>query len=300
VRRREFITLFGGAAAAWPIAARAQQPAMPVIGFISSRERSGSTGFVAALQRGLNEAGFVEARNVVIEYRWGEGDYNRLPAMAADLVRRQVNVVVSAGGDPAAQVTKAATQTIPIVFVSGRDPIEAGLVTRLNRPEANITGVHAFLDDLGAKRLGLVHDLLPKAQLIAVLINPNSTVADSVLRDIQDTARSLGLQVGVMRASTEVEIDSAFATLVRYAIPAIYELREYTAAGGLMSYGTSLTDAYRQAGVYAGRILKGAKPADLPVVQLTRFELVINLKTAKALGLAIPPGVLAIADDVIE
>jgi putative ABC transport system substrate-binding protein len=325
--RREFITLLGGAAAAWPLAARAQQQPTPVIGFMSSRERIGSTAFVGAFQRGLNESGFVEGRNVVIDYRWAEGEYNRLPEMAADLVRRDVNVVVSVGGDPAIQAAKAAIVKIPIVFVTGRDPIKAGLVNSLNRPEGNITGIHAFLDDIGAKRLGLLREIIPNVRLIAMLLNPNSTVVETVLGDVQEAARSLGVQVRVLRASTEGEIDNAFANLIqagaeavingadpyftsrreqivklaaRYRIPAIYELREYTMAGGLMSYGTSLTEGYRQAGVYAGKILKGAKPAELPIVQSTKFELVINLKTANTLGLMIPPGVLAIADEVVE
>jgi putative ABC transport system substrate-binding protein len=247
--------------------------------------------------------------------------------MAADLVRRDVNVVVSVGGDPAIQAAKAAIVKISIVFVTGRDPIKAGLVNSLNRPEGNITGIHAFLDDIGAKRLGLLREIIPNVRLIAMLLNPNSTVVETVLGDVQEAARSLGVQVRVLRASTEGEIDNAFANLIqagaeavingadpyftsrreqivklaaRYRIPAIYELREYTMAGGLMSYGTSLTEGYRQAGVYAGKILKGAKPAELPIVQSTKFELVINLKTANTLGLMIPPGVLAIADEVVE
>jgi putative ABC transport system substrate-binding protein len=327
IGRRELLAALGGAAVAWPLAARAQQPAVPVIGFISSRGPGDSAGVVAAFHRGLNETAFVEGRNVAIEYRWAEGQYHRLPALAADLVRRRVNIIVSAGGDPAAQAAKAATATTPIVFVTGSDPVKVGLVTSLNRPEGNITGVHVFLLGLGAKRLGLLHDVVPQADLIAVLVNPNLMDAETQLRDVQEAARSLGLQVHVLRAGTEGEIDNAFATLAqertqavlvgadpfftsrrdqivalaaRYAVPAIYELREYAAVGGLMSYGTSLTDGYRQVGVYAGKILKGAKPADLPVLQPTKLELVINLKTAKMLGLAIPPGVLAIADEVIE
>jgi putative ABC transport system substrate-binding protein len=264
---------------------------------------------------------------VAIEYRWAEGQYDRLPALAADLVRRRVSVIVSAGGDPAAQAAKAATATIPIVFVTGSDPVKVGLVTSFNRPNGNLTGVHVFLVGLGAKRLGLLHDLVPKAGLIAVLVNPNLAAAQIELRDVQEAAHSLGLQVHVLRAGTEGEIDNAFATLVReqadavlvaadpfftsrrdqivalaarYALPAIYELREYTAVGGLMSYGTSLTDGYRQVGVYTGKILKGAKPADLPVLQPTKLDLVINLKTAKALGLEVPDKLLALADEVIE
>jgi putative ABC transport system substrate-binding protein len=264
---------------------------------------------------------------VAIEYRWAEGQYDRLPALAADLVRSKVSIIVAAGGDPAVQAAKAATTTIPIVFVTGTDPLKAGLVSSFSRPSGNLTGVHVFLVGLGAKRLGLLHDLVPKAGLIAVLANPNLPPAGSELRDVQEAAGSLGLRLHILRAGDEREIDNAFATMMReradallvaadpfftsrrdqivklaarYAIPAIYELREYAAAGGLMSYGTSLTDGYRQVGVYAGKILKGAKPGDLPVLQPTKLDLVINLKTANTLGLTIPPGVLAIADEVIE
>jgi putative tryptophan/tyrosine transport system substrate-binding protein len=327
VKRREFITLLGGAAAVWPLAARAQQVgSLPSIGFISTRTNGDSAAVVAAFHQGLNEAGYSDRRNVTIEYRWAEEQYDRLPALAADLVRSKVSVIVSAGGDPAAQAAKAATATIPIVFVTGTDPVKAGLVGSFNRPSGNLTGVHVFLVGLGTKRLGLLHDLLPKAVQIAVPANPN-LIASSELRDVQAAAGSLGLKLHVLRAGTESEIDNAFATMMReradavlvtadpfftsrrdqivalaarYAIPAIYELREYAAAGGLMSYGTSLTDGYRQVGVYTGKILKGAKPGDLPVLQPTKLDLVINLKTANTLGLAIPPGVLAIADEVIE
>jgi putative ABC transport system substrate-binding protein len=326
LKRREFITLLGGATAL-PLAARAQQATLPVIGFISTRTSGDSAAAVAAFHQGLNEAGYGDGRNLAIEYRWAGGQYDRLPALAADLVRRKVSVIVAAGGDPAAQAAKTATAAIPIVFVTGTDPVNAGLVTSFNRPNGNLTGVHVFLVGLGAKRLGLLHDVVPKASLIAVLANPNLAPAGSELRDVQEAAGSLGLKVHVLRAGSEPEIDNAFATIMkvradavlvaadpfftsrrdqivslaaRYAIPAIYELREYAAAGGLMSYGPSLIDGYRQVGVYTGKILKGAKPGDLPVLQPTKLDLVINLKTAKALGLTIPPGVLAIADEVIE
>jgi putative ABC transport system substrate-binding protein len=326
VRRREFITVIGGAAAAWPLGVRAQ-PGMPVIGFISTRTSADSARVLAAFHQGLADAGYIEGRSVAIEYRWAEGQYDRLRALAVDLVSRKVNVIVAAGGDPAAQAAKAATAAIPIVFVTGTDPVKAGLVTSFNRPDRNLTGVHVFLVGLGAKRLGLLHDLVPKAGRIAVVANPNLSPAAAELRDVQEAARSLGLQVHILGAGTAGEIDAAFATLVREraeavlvaadpfftsrrdqivalaarsAVPAIYELREYAAAGGLMSYGTSLTDGYRQVGVYSGRILKGAKPADLPVLQPTKLDLVINLKTAKALGLQIPDRILALADEVIE
>jgi putative tryptophan/tyrosine transport system substrate-binding protein len=327
MKRREFIMLLGSAAA-WPIAAWAQQPAkLPTIGFISTRTSGDSAAVIAAFHQGLNQAGYSDRQDVAIEYRWAEGQYDRLPALAADLVRSKVSVIVAAGGDPAAQAAKAATATIPVVFVTGTDPLKAGLVSSFNRPSGNLTGVHVFLVGLGAKRLGLLHDLVPKASLIAVLANPNMPPAGSELRDVQEAAGSLGLKLHILRAGDEPEIDNAFATMMReradallvaadpfftsqrdqiielaarYAIPAIYELREYAAAGGLMSYGPSLTDGYRQVGVYAGKILKGAKPGDLPVVQPTKLDLVINLKTAKTLGFTIPPGVLAIADEVIE
>ena len=327
LKRREFITLIGGAVTAWPLAARAQQTAMPVIGFISSRGPGDSADVLAAFHQGLNEAGYIEGRNVAIEYRWADGQYDRLPALAADLVRRQVKVIVSAGGDPTARAAKAATTTTPIVFVTGGDPVKVGLVTSLNRPEGNITGVHIFLASLGPKLLGLLHDLVPKAGLVAVLINPNFAAGEAELQEVQKAAHSLGLQVHALRAGTEHDLDSAFAILVRegahavlvgadpffnsrrgqivalaarFAVPAIYAQRGYTAVGGLMSYGPSLTDGYRQTGDYTAKILKGAKPADLPVVQSTRFELTINVKAAKALGLDIPDKLLAIADEVIE
>jgi len=325
MKRREFIAALGGAAA-WPLSARAQQVAVPVIGFVSARTSADSAGVLAAFHKGLTEGGYTEGGNVAIEYRWAEGQYDRLPALVADLVHRKVSVIVSAGGDPAAQAAKSSTTTIPIVFVTGTDPVKAGLVTSLNRPDGNLTGVHVFLVGLGAKRLGLLHDLVPKAYLVAMLANPN-LATETELRDVQEAGRSLGLQIHAFRAGTEGEIDKAFATLAqeradavivaadpfftsrrdqivtlaaRYKVPAIYELREFAAVGGLMSYGTSLTDGYRQVGVYTGKILKGAKPADLPVLQPTKLDFVFNLNAAKALGLQVPDKILSLADEVIE
>ena len=326
LKRREFITLLG-AAAAWPLVARAQQPAMPVIGFLSSRSPGESADLVAAFRRGLAEGGYVEGQNVSLEFRWGEGRYERLTAYAVELVRRAVTVIVTAGGDPAAQAAKAATATIPIVFVSGSDPVKVGLVASLNRPGGNITGVHMLILSLGAKRLGLLHELMPAANPVGILVNPNFADALTQLRDVEDAAQSLGLKLVVQKAGTEFEFETAFADLARqkagailviadpfftsqrveiaalaarYAMPAVFELREYAAAGGLMSYGPDLADGYRQGGVYAGKILKGQKPAELPVEQPTKLGLVINLKTAKALGLQIPDKLLALADEVLE
>jgi len=326
LKRREFITLLG-AAAAWPLVARAQQPAMPVIGFLSSRSPGESADLVAAFRRGLAEGGYVEGQNVSLEFRWGEGRYERLTAYAVELVRRAVTVIVTAGGDPAAQAAKAATATIPIVFVSGSDPVKVGLVASLNRPGGNITGVHMLILSLGAKRLGLLHELMPAANPVGILVNPNFADAQTQLRDVEDAAQSLGLKLVVQKAGTEFEFETAFADLARqkagailviadpfftsqrveiaalaarYAMPAVFELREYAAAGGLMSYGPDLADGYRQGGVYAGKILKGQKPAELPVEQPAKLGLVINLKTAKALGLQIPDKLLALADEVIE
>ena len=326
LKRREFITLLG-AAAAWPLVARAQQPAMPVIGFLSSRSPGESADLVAAFRRGLAEGGYVEGQNVSLEFRWGEGRYERLTAYAVELVRRAVTVIVTAGGDPAAQAAKAATATIPIVFVSGSDPVKVGLVASLNRPGGNITGVHMLILGLGAKRLGLLHELMPAANPVGILVNPNFADAQTQLRDVEDAAQSLGLKLVVQKAGTEFEFETAFADLARqkagailviadpfftsqrveiaalaarYAMPAVFELREYAAAGGLMSYGPDLADGYRQGGVYAGKILKGQKPAELPVEQPAKLGLVINLKTAKALGLQIPDKLLALADEVIE
>jgi putative ABC transport system substrate-binding protein len=294
---------------------------------LSSRAASESDYLVAAIRQGLKEVGYVEGQNVALDFRWADGRYNRLPAYAAELVRRRVTVIVTTGGDPAAQAAKAATAIVPIVVVSGSDPVKVGLVASLNRPGGNITGVYLLLLGLGAKRLGLLYELVPAANPIGVLVNPNFADAQTQLRDVEDAAQSLGLKLVVLNASTELEIDTAFADLARqkigavlvvsdpfftirrvqvaalaarHAIPAVYELREYVVAGGLMSYGPSLAEGYRLGGIYAGKILKGAKPADLPVMQPTKFELVINMKTAKELGLTIKPGILAIADEVIE
>ena len=313
MRRRDFVILLGcGTVAAWPLAARAQQAAMPVVGFLSSRAPGESADLVAAFRQGLAEAGYVEGQNVSLEFRWGEGRYERLAGYAVELVRRAVTVIVTAGGDPAAQAAKAATATIPIVFVSGSDPVKVGLVASLNRPGGNITGVHLLILGLGAKRLGLLHELMPTVNLVGLLVNPNFADALTQLRDVEDAAQSLGLKLVVQKAGTEIEIlvisDPFFASqrvqiaalAARYAMPAMFELREYAIAGGLMSYGPDLANGYRQGGVYAGKILKGAKPAELPVEQPTKFELVINLKTAKALGLQIPDRLLALADEVIE
>ena len=326
IRRREFIILLGGAAAAWPFAARAQQTAVPIIGFMNGGSLEAQARLLEAFRQGLNDAGYIEGHNVKIEYRWAEGRYDRLPSMAADLVRRQV-VVIAATSTPAALAAKAATTVVPIVFETGNDPIRLGLVTSWNRPGGNVTGVSRLSTEVGSKWLGLLHDSVPSAKVIALLEDPSFPSAEIESKDMQEAARALGLQIHVLKAGTEGEIDSAFAALPRlqagalivttselfsrrrerlvtlaahYAVPEVYPWREAATAGGLMSYGTSLVDAYRQSGVYTSRILKGEKPADLPVLQPTKFELVINLKTAKALGLTIPPGVLAIADEVLE
>jgi putative tryptophan/tyrosine transport system substrate-binding protein len=295
MKRREFITLLGGAAA-WPLTARAQQPAMPVIGFLGSGSAEGLAVQVAGFRQGLKETGYIEGQNVAIESRWADGQYDRLPEMAAALVRRQVAVIVSSGGSVTALPAKAATTTIPIVFGSGGDPIQDGLVASLNRPGGNVTGVNVFAGVIEAKRLGLLHELVPTATTIAVLLNSATSDFDTQLKD--------QLRAGALLVSSDpffyTRHDQIVAQAARHAIPVIYEWREFAVAGGLMSYGTSLTDAYHQVGIYAGRILKGEKPADLPVQQSTKFEFVINLKTAKTLGLEVPPGLLAIADEVIE
>jgi putative ABC transport system substrate-binding protein len=323
MRRRDFITLFGGAAA-WPLAARAQQPAMPVIGFLGAGGPTAS--LVPPFREGLKDAGYVEGQNVVIEYRWAEGQYDRLPALAIDLASRRVAVIFAAD-NAAAQVVRPAGTTIPIVFAIGADPVKLGLVASLSRPGGNMTGVSFLSTATVAKMLEMLHQAVPNATAIAALMNPTNPNGETDTREAQEAARILGLQLHVLDASNDREIEAAFATLVqrragalvvqgdsffggqadqlaalaaRHAMPAIYQSRIFAEAGGLMSYGASLADARRMAGTYTGRILKGEKPADLPVQQSTKIELVINLKTAKALGLAIPPGVLAIADEVIE
>ena len=326
MRRRDFIVFLAGATATWPLAARAQQKAMPVIGYLSAGP-PGPNIFVAAFFQGLSEAGYVEGQNVTIEYRWAEGHYDRLPALAADLVGRKVDLIM-ANSPPSALAAKSATSTIPIVFRSGADPVGDGLVASLARPGGNLTGVSQLGDEgLTAKRLELLSELVPQAGVIGLLVNPNNASAERVIRDVQEAARTKGLQLHVLKASSESEIDTAFASLVqlhagalvvgadpflssrreqivalasRTAVPSIYAWREFAASGGLISYGASLTSAFRLLGVYAGKVLRGAKPADLPVQQPTAFELVINLTTAKALGLTVPQSILARADEVIE
>jgi putative tryptophan/tyrosine transport system substrate-binding protein len=326
VKRREFITLLGGAAV-WPLAARAQQRAFPVIGLLSSRSPAVDTSLIAVIRQGLNEFGLVEGQNVALDYRWADGQYDRLAALAADFVRRQVAVIVTMGGEVSALAAKAASATIPIVFAAGADPVRSGLVTSVHRPGGNITGVSTLIFELEPKRLGLMRELRPNATTIAVLVDPNSPNAEMQVNDIQAAARGVGGEITILNASTIRDIDAAFVRLVemradallvvanpiffnrtaqlvvlaaRHAIPTVYSRREFTAAGGLMSYGPNINDSYRLLGVYAARILKGEKPGDLPIQLPTKFELVINLSTAKALGLDVPPTLLARADEVIE
>jgi putative tryptophan/tyrosine transport system substrate-binding protein len=325
MKRREFITLFGGVVAAWPLGARAQQAQMPVIGFLHSATSNSYAPMTAAFDKSLNDAGYIHGQNVAIEYRWAEGQLDRLPELAADLVRRQVSVIFTGGGSDPSLAAKSATSKIPIVFAN--DPVEAGLVASLNRPGGNITGITFLNNTLGPKEVEAMHELAPKAAVIAVLINPKLSTAASQLKDVEMAARALGLQVQVLHASMEHDLDMVFASLpqlrvgglaigadafffsrrdqlvglaTRYSVPTVYPWREAVTAGGLVSYGASITDAYRLAGIYTGRILKGDKPAELPVQRSTKTELVINLKTAKALGLEVPPTLLARADEVIE
>jgi ABC-type uncharacterized transport system substrate-binding protein len=329
MKRRDFITLLGGAASAWPLAARAQQPGMPVIvGFLNPNLPDGHTGRLRAFRQGLKDAGYIEGENLAIEYRWAEGQIDRLPALAIELVRRQVAVIATTGGAAATRAAKAATTSIPIVFVTGSDPVRDGLVSSLNRPGGNITGISFLNSELVGKRLEFLRELLPGMVRVAALVNPaNSMNAENTLRDVETAARAMGLQIQVLNASSSGEISAAFARVAReqpdalfvggdgylvarrvqlvnlasrYAIATTYADRQFPEVGGLMSYGSNNEDGWRQAGVYIGRILKGAKPADLPVVQASKFELVINLETARMLGLSVPPSLLAIADEVIE
>jgi putative ABC transport system substrate-binding protein len=327
IRRREFITVLCGAAA-WPLAARAQQAMMPMVGFVTGRSSDDSARLGAAFRKGLNETGYVEGQNVMVEYHWLGGQYDRLPSLMADLIRRRVAIIATLGTNPAALAAKAATTTIPIVFAVGDDPVKMGLVASLARPDSNATGINFFGAEVVAKRLGLLHDLVPKAVRIAVLVNPaNASTAEATLREVPDAARALGLQTQVLNASTGRDIEAAFAALVRdradalfvapdsflisrrvqlatlaarHGIPATYPVREIVEVGGLMSYAVNVSDAWRQVGTYTGQILKGAKPTDLPVVQSTKLEFVINLQTARALGIEVPNSIQLLADEVIE
>jgi putative tryptophan/tyrosine transport system substrate-binding protein len=327
LRRREFITLLGAPAGAWPLAARAQQPAMPVIGYLGAQSPAAFASRIAAFRQGLGETGYAEGRNVAIEFRWAEGRHDRLPGLAADLVARQVAVIVAPGGAPAAIAAKSATTSIPIVFEMGADPIAIGLVASLNRPGGNLTGVSSLNVEVTPKRLEILHEAIPTGAVVAVLLNPTSPTADSQLKQLQEAARTLALQLHVLHASTEGEFDKAFATLhqlrpkglvvasdtffathseqlaaltARHAVPAIQQSRDFALAGGLMSYGGNFVESHRQAGVYTARVLKGDKPGDLPVQQVTKVELLINLKTAKALGITFPLALSGRADQVIE
>jgi putative ABC transport system substrate-binding protein len=327
IARRQFTAALGSTAVAWSIAARAQQPALPVIGWLNSGTPEGFSPMLTAFREGLDTVGYVEGQNLKIEYRWAQNQYDRLPALAAELVNRPVDVIAATGGMISAIAAKSATSTLPIVFETGGDPVKAGLVASLNRPGGNMTGIMLLIGLLGAKRLELLRELVPAAAVIAVLVNPTNPVAEVETKDVQDAARALGRQTLFLNATVERDIDAAFeavtqqragalvvladpffvnrrnqivALAARYAMPTIYPLREFIAAGGLISYGTSISDVFRQTGVYVGQILKGAKPADLPVQQPTRFELVINLKTAKTLGLTVPQTLLVAADEVIE
>jgi putative tryptophan/tyrosine transport system substrate-binding protein len=327
MRRRDFISLIGGGAAAWPLAARAQQPAMPLIGYLGAESPAAFASRVRAFRQGLAESGHAEGQNVAIEFHWAQGQHNRLPALAADLAGRQVNVIVAPGGAPAALAAKAATTTIPIVFEMGADPIAIGLVESLSRPEGNLTGVTSLSVEVTPKRLEYLYELIPTANLIAVLINPTSPTAESQTRNLQALARTRGLQLHILQAGSQGDFETVFATLpqlraaglvfasdtlfgthgeqlatltVRHAVPAIHQSRDFAFAGGLMSYGGSFFESHRQAGIYTGRIIKGDRPADLPVQQVTKVEFLINLKAAKALGLNFPLPLLGRADEVIE
>jgi putative tryptophan/tyrosine transport system substrate-binding protein len=328
MKRREFITLLGGAAAAWPLAARAQQAAMPVIGFLGAGALDNYVLYLAAFRKGLAEIGFVEGQNVAIEYRWAEGQYERMTQLAADLVRRKVAVIAVPGSPPGARAAKAATSTIPIVFSVGDDPVRSGLVASISRPGGNATGINFFTGEVVAKRLALLHELLPGVARVAAFINPaDASRAEALREEVEVAARTVGMQLQILNPSTNREIDAAFSVLVRertdalfvgpdafynsrrvqlantaarHVIPTAFAVREYVDAGGLMSYGTSLADMYREVGAYCGRILKGAKPSDLPVLQSTKFELVINAQTARMLGITVPPSLIARADEVIE
>jgi putative tryptophan/tyrosine transport system substrate-binding protein len=326
MRRREFISLLGGVAVVRPLAAGAQQSPVPLVGFVNSSSAQAQALVAAAFRRGLEENGFFEGKNVLIESRWADGQYNRLPELIGDLINRNVAIIM-AGGPPAAQAAKKATSTIPIVFTTGDDPVQAGLVSSINRPGGNVTGVHVFFSELESKKLGLLREVLPNANVIAAIVNPTFPSANSQTKELQTAANKLGQRIQIVNASSERDLDAAFASMkelqvsavlvgadpffnsrrdqivslaARYAIPAVYEQRAFTAAGGLMSYGTNLAEGYRQAGVYTGRILKGEKPSELPVVLSNKFEFVINLKVAKTLGLAVSANLISTADEVIE